>query len=121
MLETQPSFRFLLSCVQLVFLGTGIRTSFAGEVEVRDVASLVAALSYGQEGDLIHVAAGEYKVGASLRAKQYDLALGLANERAALKPTSVQNWRTVARAYKGLGNKSRADQANAKADSLLMN
>ena len=70
MLETQPSFRFLLSCVQLVFLGTGIRTSFAGEVEVRDVASLVAALSYGQEGDLIHVAAGEYKVGASLRPKQ---------------------------------------------------
>ena len=56
---------------------------------------------------------------AALRAKRYDLALGLANERAALKPTSVQNWRAVARAFKGLGDQSRADRANAKAETLL--
>ena len=56
---------------------------------------------------------------AALRAKRYDLALGLANERAALKPTSVQGWRAVARAFKGLGNASRANQADAKAVSLL--
>ena len=57
---------------------------------------------------------------ASLRAKQHDLALALANERTALKPTSAQNWRAVARAFKGLGDKSNADRANAKADSLVM-
>ncbi len=56
---------------------------------------------------------------AALRAKRYDLALGLANERSALKPTSVQGWRAVARAFKGLGNTSKADQADAKAASLL--
>ena len=57
---------------------------------------------------------------ASLRAKKYDLALGLANERAALKPTSVQNWRAVSRAFKGLGNKTKADQATARAEALLV-
>ena len=56
---------------------------------------------------------------AALRAKRYDLALGLANERAALKPTSVQGWRSVARAFKGLGNTSKANQATARAESLL--
>jgi tetratricopeptide (TPR) repeat protein len=56
---------------------------------------------------------------AALRAKRFDLALGLANERAALKPTSVQSWRAVARAFKGLGNVSKADQAGARAGSLL--
>ena len=56
---------------------------------------------------------------AALRDRRYDLALGLANERAALKPTSVQGWRAVARAFKGLGNTSKANQADAKATSLL--
>jgi len=57
---------------------------------------------------------------ASLRAKRYDLALGLANERTALKSTSAQNWRMVARAFKGLGDASKADRATAKAESLLV-
>ncbi len=56
---------------------------------------------------------------AALRARQFDLALGLANERAALKPTSVQNWRSVARAFRGLGDRGNADRAEAKAQSLL--
>ena len=55
---------------------------------------------------------------AALRSKRYNLALGLANERAALKPTSVQNWRAVSRAFKGLGDHTNADRANARADSL---
>lgn len=56
---------------------------------------------------------------AALRAKRFDLALGLANERTALKPTSAQNWRAVARAFRGLGDRSRADRAEAKARSLI--
>jgi predicted Zn-dependent protease len=56
---------------------------------------------------------------AALRDKQYDLALSLANERAAGKPTSVQHWRCVSRAYAGLGNTTKADIANAKAGALL--
>lgn len=56
---------------------------------------------------------------AALRAKRFDLALGLANERTGLKPTSVQNWRAVARAFKGLGQNGKACQANAKADALM--
>jgi len=56
---------------------------------------------------------------AALRAKKFDLALGLANERAALKPTSAQNWRMVSRAFKGLGNHTKSDQATARAQSLL--
>lgn len=56
---------------------------------------------------------------AALRAKRFDLALGLAHERSALKPTSVQNWRAVARAFKGLGNQTKADQATARAQSLM--
>ncbi len=56
---------------------------------------------------------------AALRSKRYNLALGLANERAALKPTSVQNWRAVARAFKGLGSHTKADKANGRAQSLL--
>lgn len=56
---------------------------------------------------------------AALRSKQYDLALSLANERAAGKPTSVQHWRCVSRAYSGIGNATKADIANAKADALL--
>lgn len=56
---------------------------------------------------------------ASLRSKRYDLALGLANERTALKPTSAQNWRCVARALRGLGHQGKADKAEAKAQSLI--
>jgi tetratricopeptide (TPR) repeat protein len=56
---------------------------------------------------------------AALRAKQFDLALALANERTALKPTSAQNWRAVSRAFKGLGDKGNADRANAKAQSMI--
>lgn len=55
---------------------------------------------------------------AALRSKRYDLALGLANERTGLKPTSVQNWRAVARALKGLGDMGNADRATARADEL---
>lgn len=57
---------------------------------------------------------------AALRSKRFDLALGLANERTALKPTSAQNWRAVARAFKGLGDISNADRATAKAQSLVL-
>jgi len=56
---------------------------------------------------------------AALRARRFDLALALANERTALKPTSAQNWRAVARAFKGLGDTSNADRATAKAQSLI--
>lgn len=56
---------------------------------------------------------------AALRARRFDLALGLANERAALKPTSAQNWRAVARAFRGLGQGGKADKADAKAASLI--
>ena len=56
---------------------------------------------------------------AALRAKRFDLALGLANERAALKPTSAQNWRAVARAFRGRGDKGKADRASAQAEMLV--
>lgn len=56
---------------------------------------------------------------AALRSKRYDLALGLANERTGLKPTSAQNWRAVARAMKGLGDTDGADRATEKAEALV--
>ena len=56
---------------------------------------------------------------AALRADRNDLALALANERTALKPTSAQNWRAVARAFRGLGDRSNADRADARAQSLI--
>ena len=56
---------------------------------------------------------------AALRAKRFDLALALANERCALKPTSAQNWNYVARAFRGLGDRTRADRAGARAQSLM--
>ncbi len=56
---------------------------------------------------------------AALRARRFDLALALANERTALKPTSPQNWTLVARAYKGLGDRARCEQAECRAQSLL--
>ncbi len=57
---------------------------------------------------------------AALRARQFDLALALANERTALKPTSPQNWHMVARAHEGLGQVDRAKRADARAASLLV-
>ena len=56
---------------------------------------------------------------AALRARRFDLALALANERTALKDSSPQNWRYVARAFKGLGDRDGADRASARADALL--
>ncbi len=56
---------------------------------------------------------------ASLRAGQYDLALALANERTGTKSTSAQNWRAVARAFKGLGDISNADRATARAETII--
>ena len=56
---------------------------------------------------------------ASLRAGRHDLGLALANERAALKPTSAVNWTYVARAFRGLGDRSNADRAEARSQSLL--
>ncbi len=57
---------------------------------------------------------------AALRVGQFDLALALANERCALKPTSPQNWHMVARAHQGLGHAERARRADARAVSLLV-
>ncbi|MEZ5825348.1 MAG: hypothetical protein R3C97_11605 [Geminicoccaceae bacterium] len=56
---------------------------------------------------------------AALRARRFDLALALANERCSLKPTSPQNWKLVARAHDGLGQTSRARRAEAHAESLM--
>lgn len=56
---------------------------------------------------------------ASLRAGRYDLALALANERCALKPTSAQNWKFVARANLGIGNRDGARRAESKAEALM--
>ncbi|MEX0284050.1 MAG: tetratricopeptide repeat protein [Paracoccaceae bacterium] len=57
---------------------------------------------------------------AALRAGQFDLALALANERTALKPSSAQNWRAVSRAFRGIGDASNAERADAKAQSLIL-
>ena len=56
---------------------------------------------------------------AALRDKRFDLALALANERCALKPTSPCNWGYVARAFRGLGDDGGADRAEARAQSLM--
>ncbi|MCG8358093.1 MAG: tetratricopeptide repeat protein [Kiloniellales bacterium] len=58
-------------------------------------------------------------VEAALRARRYDLAVALANERCSLKPSSPQNWKLAARALKGLGDKDRAERAAARAASML--
>ena len=55
---------------------------------------------------------------AALRARRFDLARGLANERCALKPTSLQNWLQLARAFRGQGDLALAERAQAHADSL---
>lgn len=57
---------------------------------------------------------------AALRAGRCELAMALANERTSAKPTSPQNWRTVARAHEGLGQKARAERAQARAEALLV-
>ena len=56
---------------------------------------------------------------ASMRAGRYDLALALANERCALKPTSPCNWEYVARALAGKGDQGGADRARARSQSLV--
>ena len=56
---------------------------------------------------------------SALRARRFDLALALANERCALKPSSPQNWKYVARAYRGIGDRSRCERAQARAESLF--
>lgn len=56
---------------------------------------------------------------ASLRSKRYDLALALANERCALKPTSACNWNYVARALRGTGDLRGSERAQARSQSLL--
>jgi len=56
---------------------------------------------------------------AALRAGRFKLALALANERCAMKPTSPQNWRMAARAHDGLGDQNRHARCAARAESLL--
>lgn len=56
---------------------------------------------------------------AAMRARRFELALALANERCERKPSSAQNWRYVARALKGLGRHDRANWAEARHESLL--
>ena len=55
---------------------------------------------------------------AALRSGRYKLALALANERTALKPTSPINWKLTARALDGLGDRDAARRAYAKAQSV---
>ena len=55
---------------------------------------------------------------AALRDGRNDLALALASERTALKPTSPQNWRFAARAHRGRGDHTRATEAEARAIAL---
>ena len=56
---------------------------------------------------------------AALRARRFELALALANERCALKSTSPQNWTYVARAHRGLGHRDRSRRAEARAEALV--
>ncbi len=54
---------------------------------------------------------------AALRAKRWNLAVSLANERVYLKPTSPQNWKMLARAQQGCGNVRKANAAFSRAES----
>ena len=56
---------------------------------------------------------------AALRARRFELALALANERCALKPASPQNWTYISRAFAGLGKTCKRDRAQARAQSLM--
>lgn len=58
-------------------------------------------------------------VEAALRARQYDRALWLAQERCAGKRTSPQNWVLVARALRGLGRSDDAAEAMAVSRELV--
>jgi tetratricopeptide (TPR) repeat protein len=55
---------------------------------------------------------------AALRARRFDLALGLAHERCELKPTSARNWDYAARAFEGQGDRGRASAARDRAAAL---
>ncbi len=54
---------------------------------------------------------------AALRAKRWNLAVSLANERVYLKPTSPQNWHMLARGQQGCGNTREANVAFGQAES----
>ncbi|MCR9254865.1 MAG: tetratricopeptide repeat protein [Alphaproteobacteria bacterium] len=56
---------------------------------------------------------------AALRGDRYKLALALANERCALKPTSPVNWTFRARALEALGDATEAKRARAQAEVCL--
>lgn len=56
---------------------------------------------------------------AAVRSGRTDLALMLANERCEMKPTSPQNWCTVARIHEARGERPLADRARAKAASVV--
>ena len=56
---------------------------------------------------------------ACLRAGRYRLARTLINERIALKPTSPQSWKMLARARQGAGDALGARKARARAASLF--
>jgi len=57
---------------------------------------------------------------AALRAGKCRLARTLINERIALKPTSPQSWKMLARARDGAGDKGGARKAQARAASLFV-
>ena len=56
---------------------------------------------------------------AALRGDRHKLALALANERCALKPTSPVNWTFRARALEALGDATEAKRARAQAEVCL--
>lgn len=56
---------------------------------------------------------------AALRSGQCDLALALANERCAQKPSSPQNWMMVSRAHTECGNQAQASKAKSQAAALM--
>lgn len=56
---------------------------------------------------------------AALRAKRFTLARALLRERCALKPSSPQNWRMLARALEGCGQFNDAAAARARATSMF--
>ncbi|MFT4650860.1 MAG: putative Zn-dependent protease, partial [Flavobacteriales bacterium] len=56
---------------------------------------------------------------ALLRDGQHRLARTLLNERLESKPSSPQNWMMVSRAYSGLGQSGRAQEADQTANRLV--
>lgn len=57
---------------------------------------------------------------ALLRDGQHRLARTLLNERLESKPSSPQNWQMMSRAYSGLGQSERAQEADQTADRLAL-